>query len=89
MTARTTFWAALVTLSESGRPTPCIASRTGWWTSDDPRDLARAAAECVTCPVLTLCREYVAENPEPAGVYAGLVPLDRHPARPHTHKKEN
>lgn len=83
MTARTAFWARLLTLAESGRPTPCVASRTGWWTSERPADQARAAAECRTCPVLALCREYIAENPEPAGVYAGLTSLDRSPARPH------
>lgn len=87
MTARTAYWSTLLTLAESGRPTPCIASRTGWWTSDDARDQSRAAAECATCPALTICREYIADNPEPAGTYAGLTQLDRNPARPHTRPK--
>lgn len=86
MMTRTAFYARLLTLSESGRPTPCVRSRTGWWVSDDARDQARAAAECLTCPVLALCAAYIADNPEPAGVYAALTSLVRSPARPH--KKE-
>jgi len=48
MTARTTYWSTLLVLAENGRPTPCVASRTGWWTSERPADQARAAAECQT-----------------------------------------
>lgn len=88
MTARTDFWARLLTLASDGHPSPCVASRTGWWTSDDARDQSRAAAECATCPVLALCRDYIADNPEPAGVYGGLTSLDRNPARPHRQPKE-
>ena len=88
MTSRVEFHSKLLTLAESGHPTPCVGSRhNGWFTSDLPDDQARAVAECQTCTVLTLCGEYIADNPEPAGVYAARTPLDRHPA-PTRRKKE-
>lgn len=76
---RAEFWAQLVALAAVRRPAPCIASRTGWWVSDDPQDQARAAAECLTCTALTLCGEYIADNPERAGVYAARTASDRNP----------
>ena len=88
MTTRADFHARLLMLAEAGRPTPCVGSRhNGWWTSDLPEDAARAASECQTCAVLTLCGSFIDANPEPAGVYAARTPLDRHPA-PTRRKKE-
>ncbi len=88
MTTGTEFHARLLVLAESGLPTPCVGSRhRGWWTSDFPDDQARAVAECQTCTVLTLCGQYIADNPEIAGVYAARTPLDRNPARPRPKKE--
>jgi hypothetical protein len=79
VTSRAEFWDQLARLSESAHPAPCVASRAGWWISDDPQDQARAASECATCPALTLCAAYIADNPERAGVYAGRTASDRNP----------
>jgi hypothetical protein len=81
VTTRTDFYARLLTLAESGRPVPCLASHEAWWTSDDAHDQARAAAECLTCPALALCAAYITECSEIAGVYAGLTVLDRNPRK--------
>ena len=71
----------MVTLSDlldSGATIPCVTSRhRDAWTSDDPEHAEYAAAQCLSCPALRACREYVTEHPEPVGVWAGLLPVER------------
>lgn len=71
----------------AGRPVPCTSDPV-LWLSDDPRVQAVAAAACMSCDALDDCRAYVANNPESAGVWAGLTPDQRHQPKPRKeHKK--
>lgn len=79
MTDRADFLAHLRGLAAAGRPASCTSSRHDWWVSEDAGDQERATAECRTCPALAVCAEYIATNPEPAGVYAALTPKIRNP----------
>lgn len=73
LTALTRLLAEVYDLESHGQPVPCVQPERGhWWISEDP-ELAEAASHaCQTCPALAACRAYVADHPEPAGVWAGL-----------------
>lgn len=73
----TAAWAELITAITD--PTPCLDQP--WWTSEDPDFQALAAAACLDCPVLALCRDYGLEHHKELGVYGGLTEKDRRAAR--------
>ncbi|MFJ4074792.1 WhiB family transcriptional regulator [Curtobacterium sp. NPDC089991] len=60
-----------------GTPPPCVVDPEGGWTSADLDAAERAASACHRCPLLDLCRGYVADWPESAGVWGGLTASDR------------
>lgn len=59
---------------------PCVEGTSGDWTSDDAAAAALAATACDRCPVLDMCRKYVCEWPERAGVWGGWTASDRNPS---------
>lgn len=67
-------------LAEGGQHVPCLGPEGAWFTEDDPEIQRAAARLCRDCPALAACAQYIAEHPEPAGVWAGSTEKTR-PAR--------
>lgn len=71
-------YAAIVEAADDGRTVPCLAMRDEpGWISENDAERRDAAKLCTNCPVLKTCRNYIAQNPEPAGVWAGLTEIQR------------
>lgn len=60
---------------EAGERVPCVDPQRGhWWLSEDREQAEAASHACGTCPALAACRRYIEQHPEPAGVWAGVLP---------------
>lgn len=64
-------WAAFK-LAKQGAVLPCRGHHE--WTSDDPRDQAKAAARCRPCQAIRACRVYAIAAEETTAVWGGLTP---------------
>lgn len=51
------------------------------WYSDDKKKRRQAKAICNQCPVRELCLDYALEAGEPAGIWGGTSPEERHAIR--------
>lgn len=67
--------AAIGIEAEAGEPVPCVAGLL--WTSDDHAEQTAAAYRCRACHLLDACRRYVTAYPEPAGIWAGMTPIEQ------------
>ena len=62
---------------DNGQQVPCTGRNRDAWTSSNPEHIEFAAAQCLACPALRACREYVDAFPEPTGVWAATLPSER------------
>lgn len=69
-TAQVALTASLTALAEQGRTVPCRTDPDAW-VSEDPSVRASAAAACVFCPALRVCRAYSIAAREEFGVWGG------------------
>ncbi len=73
--------ASLFEHEQAGELVPCVDPRRGHlWVSQHHTEQEAAAHGCASCPALASCRAYVTAHPEPAGVWAGVIPSERKPA---------
>ncbi|MDL9936802.1 WhiB family transcriptional regulator [Gordonia sp. ABSL1-1] len=52
---------------------PCQVADADLWFADDPRDLERAKALCLDCPLRSQCLEAAIDRAEPWGVWGGEI----------------
>ncbi|MEP9394131.1 WhiB family transcriptional regulator [Gordonia sp. VNQ95] len=52
---------------------PCQVTDADLWFAEDPRDLERAKALCVDCPLREVCLQAALERAEPWGVWGGEI----------------
>lgn len=72
-----------LTLSAALARPPCVRWPDAGWIADKRSAQLEAATLCEHCPILSACRAYVDEHPEPAGVWAGMLPPDSKNGRRH------
>jgi WhiB family redox-sensing transcriptional regulator len=76
----------------SPRNLPCHLHDPDLWFAESPRDLDRAKALCVSCPVRSACLAGAKQRNEPFGVWGGeiflqgkVIPFKRGRGRPRIH----